>query len=346
MKAGRSRGSMVTWCSCMGLLLEGGLPLVRAAEVALRQTADGRFRDDLEDLVARVRKGLSLADAMAAAPDRFPRSLVEAVRGGEASGRLDETLLRWAEFASLREGLQARVAGALVYPAVVLLCVAGVAAFLLAFIVPKMVRIFAANGAVLPWQTQAVMKAAALVLSPWTWGLLLAGALAAALALRVEGLRLLAEGLARRLPVVGGLLRSWATATFCGFCSVFLRGGISVPRALELCSGLADTEGTRRALTEAASSVTAGRDLTLSLVGAGVVGDDVACLVGTGAQTDALARVMETAAAVEAHRVEETTGRVVAVLEPVTVLALGLVVTSILVAVYLPVITMASAMVR
>ena len=330
----------------MGLLLEGGLPLARAAEVAWRQTADGGFRDDLEDLVGRVLVGRSLAGAMEDNPGRFPRSLVEAVRGGEAAGRLDETLLRWAEFASLREGLRARVVGALVYPAVVLATVGGVVAFLLAFIVPKMVRIFASHGAELPWQTVKVLQASSLVLWPWTWVALGLATLLGALALRSEGARLALEGLLRRLPVVGGLLRSWATATFCGFCSVFLRGGLTVPRALELCAGLADTEGARRALTEAAGAVTAGRDLPGSLLVAGVVADDVACLVGTGAQTDALARVMETAAAVEAHRVEETTGRVVAVLEPATVVLLGLVVASILVAVYLPVITMASAMVR
>jgi len=337
---------VAAWSQSMSLLLTSGVSVAQAIELTWQQTSDAAFRQDLDGVLARLMAGRSLSQAMAEVGDRFPPSLVEAVRAGERSGRLDHVLARWSRRRMTADRLGQQVRAALVYPACVLVVTAGIFGFLLTFVVPKLVRLYAGHGAELPGLLTALLTMTSWCTQPAALvGLALAAAAAVAAVRRPRGRELLVSA-ALRLPLVGGVLKGALLGGVCAYVALFVGGGLPVPRALELCGDMVDHPVPAAAVRAAAADVTAGRDLGAALAATGFFPEDVLSLVDTGARTNELEVVLEQAAQSHDHVVETGTSTIVSFVEPALLSLMGAVVAVLVVTIYLPLLRLTTLLVR
>lgn len=337
-----NRREVAVFLRQLATLLRAGLPLVRALEVLERQGGEGALRGVVGDLVARLRAGGSLAEAMAAHPGVFSALDLSMVRAGEAGGALDVVLERLAQFAEKSLLLRARIRTALIYPAVVLAVAGGILATLLAFVVPRFQQIFAdlLKGAPLPPLTQAVLDLSNGVREHWVAGAVAVGLLAVLgpVVLRTRGGRRARDAGLRRVPGLGAFLLKAAVARGTRTLGTLLASGVPILPALLIARDVCGQTQVADELTRVHDRVKAGESLAGPLAAGGVFPPLVASLVDVGEQSGQLPAMLTRVADIYEEEVDQAAAGLGAALEPVLILFLALVVGVIVVALFLPIV--------
>ena len=217
-------------------LLAAGVPLSRALVILQREAASPVAAAKWKELHSLVVDGLPLADAMAKAPDVFPRVYVAMVQAGETGGFLDVVLTQIADFQSREKELRSKVTSAMLYPCILVTLALAVLLFLLLFFIPNFQKLFAGFGGTLPLITRLIIGASTIVRS---YGLFVAaGLFVAVLLIRHWFLsptgRRVWEGLLLRLPMVGRLVAQFAMARFCRMLGTLLAAGVPLVQALQV----------------------------------------------------------------------------------------------------------------
>lgn len=329
----------------IGLMLESGTKIHEALAFAYMQSEDARLRETLADLHGAVARGKPLAHAMEAHPREFPRSLRMAVRAGEDSGTLAQVLRCLSEHYGHERKTRERLLNSLVYPLTVSMICLGVFAFLLVFIMPKLLRIHALNGVELPWLTALLLHLGKLAVSPLGLGALaVGGGLAVALAGTAEG-RGLVERLLHRLPVIGPVLHSGRVARFCGLLSVLLRGGMPLNAALDHLAARFDDEAFSRSIEEVSHGLLRGESFAVAMRDRRVLPEDVIHLLQAGQETDRIEPLLDEAAQMHRELVHGRSKTLLSLVEPAFILVLGSGVALMVIAMYLPLIRLTSCFV-
>lgn len=150
MFLGRARAELTGTTRLLATLLKAGIPLIDALGSVIQQVEDPYLSTTLRQIREDVRGGVSMADAVAAHPELFDPLFANMVRAGEASGALDDVLRRLADFMQAQARMKNRVSAAMTYPMIMAVMGVGVVSFLLAFVVPKIVKVVTKKGTVLP----------------------------------------------------------------------------------------------------------------------------------------------------------------------------------------------------
>jgi general secretion pathway protein F len=305
-----------------GQTVEGALEMV-AADLPNRRLAGALGR-----VLERVRTGSALSDALAQEPDCFPRLYVAMVRAGEASGRLEESL---AELAALREraaALKSRLVSALIYPALLVLTALGALTVLMTVVVPQFEPLFAQAGAALPGSTRLVLAAAAFLQAQGAALLLalLLGLLLLSWLLRREGPGRAFDRLLLGLPGIGRLLRERITAQLTRGLASLLAGGLDLPTTLGMSRDLVGNRWAQAAMEQVIGGVRQGRPLSDCLGESAVLVPAAVKMLRVGEESGRLGIVAAHLADAFEERVATRLGRLVAVIEPVLVIVLGVLV--------------------
>ena len=305
-----------------GQTVEGALALAR------EEVPDRGLAAALEGVLLKVRAGSSLSDALAAEPRYFPPLYVSLVRAGEASGRLGPSLDELGTMRERTEELRSKLTSALIYPCVLLLTAIGAVIVLLTVVVPRMAPMFAQAGAALPASTKLVLAATDLLRD---YGFLLLALAAAALLLgerllRRPGPRRLFDAWTLRLPLLGPLLRDRITAQLCRALATCLGGGLDLPSALVVSRDILGNLYARAAMDQVVTAVRTGRTVADSLAQAGIMTPLAVKMLRVGEESGRLQIVAAHLAGTFEDRVATRLQRLVAIIEPATVIVLGLVV--------------------
>ena len=305
-----------------GQTVEGALALAR------EEVPDRVLAVALEGVLLKVRGGSSLSDALAAEPRHFPPLYVSLVRAGEASGRLGASLAELATMRERTEALRAKLTSALIYPTVLFLTAIGAVILLLTVVVPRMEPMFAQAGAALPASTRVVLGLADLVREQ---GLLLLAITAAVLFLAERALRRPGPGRGGgrwllRLPLDGSPLRGRPTGQLRRALATCLGGGLDLPAAMAVSRDVLDNLHARAAMDEAITRVRIGRTVADSLAAAGIMAPLAVKMLRVGEESGRLQPVAAHLAGTFEDRVATRLQRLVAIIEPATVILLGLVV--------------------
>ena len=217
-------------------LLTAGVPLSRALTILYKECSNPVAGEKWKELHDLVIDGVALAEAMSRAPETFPRVYVAMVEAGEAGGFLDVVLGQIADFQAREKELRAKVAAALMYPAVLLFLAVSVVIFLLVFFIPRFQTLFEGFDAALPLLTQVIIAVSDSVRH---YGLYLAGAIGVAIYLgrdwlRKESGRRTYEMVLLRAPVIGPLAAQIAMARFCRMLGTLLGAGVSLMSGLDV----------------------------------------------------------------------------------------------------------------
>lgn len=321
----------------LSLLLRAGVPLAESLEVLTRGRND-KAAAVLEDVRDRVIRGESLGDAMAAHGDWFDTLFVSAVRVGELTGSLDESLLNLAEHLRARQTLRHQLTTALTYP-VILVCVGtAVVIFLMSYVVPQLLSVLVASGRPLPSSTMLLKGLSDLLVDHWLLILLGTGALlvAGAAAYRRESVRRAWHRAQLRVPILGPLIQKSVVAQFAQQMSVLLKTGIPFVEAVRAVKELARNLVLTDELDAMARSVESGGDIAPTLERSRLFPPVVAHLVAVGQESGELTEMLDTLRSRYETEVSIATSRFTAALEPLLIVLLAAVVGFVVFACLMP----------
>ena len=327
----------------LATLLQAGLPLDRVLEL-LESLApeDSRTRAVLGDLQGRVRGGSDLSAALAEHPRLFSGFYVNMVRAGEASGALEQSMARLAEFLERSRAVRATVINALIYPAILLTAAIVSLSLILAVVVPRISQMFADAGESLPWYTQLVVAAGNGVERYW-W-LMLGVVVAAAFALRQDYAsprgRERWDRILLGLPVVGPLVEKIEAGRFSRSLGTMLGSGVPLLDAVGISKAIISNTRIAQGVEKVAGSIREGEGVAVPLQREGVLPEMAAKLIRVGEESGRLEEMLLKVADIYEHEVDTSIRRMVAVLAPGLVLALAGLIMGIMVSLVVPIITL------
>lgn len=328
LSAGRIRsGDLAELTRALAALLSTGLPLPRALAVA-HDIAPPALRSALMDVQTRLEGGSTFADALGEHPHAFPPSYVGLVRAGERAGRLETAVARLAEAIEGEQQFRARLLTAAIYPS--LLAVVGGAAILVLLLVvlPRFGALLGSSGSTLPRSTATVL-ALSTALRAHVLLLAVGAGLAAALGLWLAGARE-AAGVRSRLllstPVVSRFYREVLAARTARTVAILLDGGAPVVSALEDAARSLDDTAARAEVQRVRARVREGSSIAAAMSEGSLFPPLFARLVAAGEESGQLASFFGRAAELFEERAKRSAARFVALAEPALIVAFGVVV--------------------
>uniref|UniRef100_A0A831U3H9 General secretion pathway protein F n=1 Tax=Geobacter metallireducens TaxID=28232 RepID=A0A831U3H9_GEOME len=323
----------------LATLVGSQVPLFEAVATLGEQEGPGELKRALGRIKERLAEGASLARALSLEPRLFSESYVAMVAAGEASGSLDTVLERLALFLEEQRAIRSKVTASLAYPILMVVVGGGVMLFLLTFVIPRIVTIFEDNRAALPFITIALIKTSDFLRHYW-WALLgLAGGTVVLYrrSITTEGFRLRRDRWLLRLPVVGGLLRHLILSRFAKVLGLLLASGVPVIRALEITAQVVVNRVYRGSLHAIAAELAEGGNLSGALRKGTLFPPLLVHMVAVGEKGGELEEMLAKAGTAFEREFDTAVSGLMALLEPLLVLAMGLAVGLVVLAVLLPI---------
>jgi general secretion pathway protein F len=331
---------LAIWTRQLAGLITSGLPLERALTALTDETENERERHLVAALRAEVNAGSSFGKALARFPREFPEIYTAVIGAGEQSGNLGLVLERLADDLEDRQALQARLLGAALYPAIVSVVAIAIVLFLVAYVVPQVANVFAGTKRALPFLTVAMLAISAAV-RQWGWvALLLAigGTIAGRLALRNPATRERFDAAWLQLPLIGRLSRGYNAARFASTLALLAGAGVPILKALQAAAETLRNRAMRADALDALVLVREGAPLASAMAQKKRFPGLLSMFARLGEQTGQLPTMLQRAANQLGAEVQRRAMQLATVLEPLLIVAMGLIVMLIVLAVLLPII--------
>ena len=332
----------------LATLIDSGLPLLRSLTVLAKQERDVVLRTTINKLADAVQGGSTFSDGLAQHPAIFNDLYVNMVRAGELGGVLELVLTRLAEFQEKAAKTRNKVKAAMVYPIIVMVMAVAIMGFLLVFIVPKFEAIFhdMLGDKPLPTITLFVISISKFVQDHW---LFLIGAIIAAVAgykfaNRTARGRVLFDRFRLRVPLFGDLIRKSAISRFSRTLGTLVTSGVPILQALNITRETAGNTVIARAISRVHDSVKEGESIVQPLEASGVFPPMVISMIDVGEETGQLPEMLLKIADVYDDEVDNAVNGLTAMLEPVMIVFLALVVGTIVIALFMPLISIISGL--
>ncbi|WP_255989363.1 type II secretion system inner membrane protein GspF [Chitinolyticbacter albus] len=326
----------------LATLLDAGLPLEQALSVLIEQSEGDREKRIAASLRSEILAGASLSQALSRQQQAFPELYRTIVAAGEESGKAAAVMQRLADYLEARAALAAKVGLAFIYPIVVMAVSILVVIGLLTWVVPQMVTVFQSAKQELPFLTRAMLWASAVVRD---WGLallvlLVLAGVGAWRALKVESIKRAFHAWRLQLILFGRFERASNTARLASTLAILVGSGVPLLRALSAAAGVMANLPLRDAVNEAASQVREGVTLSRALSQSKLFPPVLIHLIASGEATGRLEYMLDKAAAQQSQELENRVATFTGLLGPFMVLAMGIVVLLIVLAILLPVFEM------
>ena len=325
----------------LATLLGAGLPLDRSLVILIDLADDPRVLQMTSNVLDRVRGGAALSEALEAQSGAFSRFYVNMVRAGEMGGALEGVLNRLSEYLMRAKELRDSVVSALIYPAV-LLAVSTISVFvLMVFVVPNFTQLFEDADEALPLLTQVVVGSAEFLSDLW-W-MLLAGLLVLLLAIRQmlarPALRLRWDGYLLRLPLVGDLVRKLEAARFSRTLGTLLGNGVPLLTALSIVRETLGNRALAAGMAAAVAGLKEGRGMSEPLLTANLFPRLGLQMIKVGEETGRLEEMLLQVAGIYDREVRTAVQRMLALLEPILIVTLGLVIAVIILSILIAIVS-------
>ncbi|SOB97552.1 general secretion pathway protein F [Alloalcanivorax xenomutans] len=326
----------------LATLLKSGLPVEQALSAVAKQAANPRVERIMMAVRAKVLEGFSLARALAEFPRAFPEMYRATVAAGEQSGHLEQVLEQLADYLETRHDTGRSVSQAMIYPAFIMVFSMVLIAFLMTFVVPKMVAVFENRDQKLPTITEVVIWLSDFS-RDWGWlvVLVLIGAIALfARALREPGFRLRVHRRLVNIPLVGTMLRASDSARLASTLGILGRSGVPLVDALFIAAQVVGNLAIREAVKNAAARVREGGNLSRALDKSGFFPPMLVQMIASGETSGELDHMLTRAADYQERELNSTVSTLVGLLGPIMLLVMAGFVIMIVLAVMLPIMQM------
>jgi type IV pilus assembly protein PilC len=326
----------------LATLIDVGMPLMRGLHILQEQAENRALKSIIVDVAAAIEGGSSLSEALAAHPKIFSPLYVNMVKAGEMGGMLEVALRRQAEFMEKALKIKGRIKAAMFYPVAVMVAAAGILILLMVFIIPRFQTVFDGllNGRPMPPFTVLVLNISEMFRSHYLTVGTIGFALVVALQLliRTRAGRPLFDRCKLALPVVGRIVRKAALSRFARTFGTLLGSGVPILPALTIVKETAGNVVVGGVISKIHDSVMEGGSIAVPLKESRIFPAMVSGMVDVGEQTGALPDMLMKIADTCDEEVDNAVGAMTSLLEPVMIVFLAVVVGSIVIAMFLPII--------
>lgn len=326
-------------------MIDAGLPIVQCLDILQSQEENSTFKAILKDIKEQVESGTTLADAMRRHPKQFDDLFVNMIAAGEAGGILDTILARLAGYIEKAAKLKAKVKGAMTYPLVTLGIAVIVLAIILVFVIPVFQKMFSEMGAALPLPTMMVVQLSEFVKSNILYmiGALVLFIFALKKYYATEKGRVAIDHFLLIMPVIGILLRKVAVAKFTRTMGTMLASGVAILDALEIVAKTAGNKVIEAAVYKVRSAIAEGQTMADPLIETNVFPPMVCQMIAVGETTGALDVMLGKIADFYDEEVDQAVANLTSLIEPFMLVFLGVTIGGLVIAMYLPIFKIASA---
>ncbi|MFA5606278.1 MAG: type II secretion system F family protein [Leucobacter sp.] len=337
-----SLSDLATMTRQLSGMINAGVPLLRSITIIAGQTQQKTLRQALDQVQRDIETGGSFSQALQQQPDVFPPLMVSVVRVGETGGFLGTSLKSLADTYQRDSELRNKIKAATTYPLVVLvIAVLGMVAMVW-FVVPVFEGMFSGLGTTLPGPTQFLVNLSANM--TWLAPLLLVLAIAIGVYWRLNknrpGVRAVVDPIQLKLPVFGSLIRRIQVTRFSRNLSMLLSSGVPLTQALAVTAESSGNAVIQRAVLDALESVREGGSLSAPLARATVFPPTLAHMVAVGEESGSLPEMLASIAETTENEVNTEADQLASTLEPLLLVVVGALVGAMVIALYLPILTL------
>jgi type IV pilus assembly protein PilC len=329
----------------LATLLKAGMPLVQSLDILRRRVNNPVFKGVLDDVHERVRGGASLSEAFEAHGALFPGIYTASLLAGEKSGGLEQVLRRYVAYVKVVGTVKRKTLSALIYPAILVLLSFVVVAIIVLRVVPEFGAFYENFGRELPLTTRIIVAVSNLARDWWLG--LLGVALGLSLAVytwsRREENRTRLHRLLLRLPFAGPTARKFATSQLARTLATLLGGGIPLVNAITVAGRAIGNRHMAAELEVVGQRVREGDSMAAAMAASGEFPDVAVKMVEVGESTGALQDMLNSLSDFYDEEIETTLARFVTLIEPILLVIMGLIIATLLLALYLPVFQLSSA---
>ena len=323
-------------------LLIAGLPLVDALGILVDQAEKKSAKALFADIREQIRGGKSLSAVLETYERDFSSIYVHMVRAGEASGALDQILFRLAEFLEKQSALKHKVTNAVLYPTLMLVVGISVLFFLMTFVVPKITAVFADMNQALPWPTVVLMSVSSFFADYWmaVVGLIISVIFLVRRSIRTEKGRMAADRITLRLPLIGDVARMVSISRLTGTLATMLASGVQLLDALDVSKRVMNNRVLEEAVEGARQNIREGETIADPLKRSGEFPALVTHMIAVGERSGEMEEMLRRVSQIFDGEVERVITRLTSLMEPIMILAMGIIVFFIVVAILLPIFEM------
>jgi type IV pilus assembly protein PilC len=332
----------------LATLIDAGLPLLRGLNVLAKQERDSVLKKTINKLADSIQGGSTFSEGLAQHPRIFNDLYVNMVKAGELGGVLEVVLTRLAEFQEKAQKIKNKIVAAMVYPLIVLVLAVGIMTFLLVFIVPRFEAIFhdMLGDKPLPAITIFVISVSSFVQNHWA--ILLGGFAALSIGYKViartRAGRNFLDRVKLRAPLFGDLIRKTAISRFSRTLGTLVTSGVPILQALTITRETAGNRVIARAISQVHDCVKEGESIVMPLEASGAFPPMVISMIDVGEETGRLPEMLLKIAEVYDDEVDNSVAALTSLLEPIMIVFLALVVGTIVIALFMPLISIISGL--
>lgn len=329
----------------LATMVAAGVPLVQSFDIVAKGTDSPAFKTLILDIKTEIEAGRSFSEALKKFPLYFDDLFCNLIHAGETSGSLDQMLDRIATYKEKSEALKAKLKKAILYPTAVLIIAMGVSIILLIFVVPQFEQLFKSFGAQLPAFTLMIIQLSNFLQEKWPF--LLAGAIGIGFLFKhfkktSKSFREFLDRLVLKIPVVGNIIHKAAIARYARTLSTTFAAGVPLTEALDAVAGAAGNVVYSNAILNIRSEVTTGSQIQAAMRNTQVFPNMVVQMVAIGEESGSLDAMLTKVANIYEAEVDVAVDGLSSLLEPVIMVILGVIVGSLVIAMYLPIFKMGS----
>jgi len=330
----------------LATLLKAGMPLVQSLDILRQRVPNLLLKSVLDDVHERVRGGNSLSEAFEAHGTLFPGVYTASLLAGEKSGNLEQVIRRYVSYVKVVSGVKRKTISALVYPLILLVLSCIVVSIIVLRVVPEFGGFYNQFGKELPLSTRLlvglsefagtylvliILAVVGAAVGFWMW-------------LKAPGNRRRFDKMTLRVPMLGGIAQKFATSQASRTLATLLGGGIPLVNAIDISSRATTNQFMAHELQLAAQQVREGRALATAMNESGAFPDVAIKMVEVGESTGALQEMLNSLSDFYDEEIETTLSRFVTLVEPALLVIMGLVIAGLLLALYMPMFNLSSAL--
>jgi len=326
-------------------MIDAGLPLLQCLDILQAQQENPTFKKILKETKLSVESGETFANSLGKFPKVFDELYVNMVAAGEAGGILDIILRRLSAYMEKMAKLKKKVKGAMMYPGITMAVAVVVVGIIMVFVIPVFSDMFEGMGSSLPAPTLVVVGISDFVIGNIWY--LLGGGFFTMVSIKkfyaTQKGQIIIDDFSLKVPVFGLLIRKVAVAKFTRTMGTMMSSGVSILEALEIVARTAGNKTVEFAVQDVKSGISEGRSMADPLLESGVFPSMVCSMIAVGESTGALDTMLEKIADFYDDEVDQAVSNLTDMIEPLLMVFLGVVVGGIVIAMYLPIFSMAAA---
>jgi type IV pilus assembly protein PilC len=331
----------------LATLLKAGMPLVQSLELLKRRVESPVFRAMLDDVYEKVRSGTALSDAFGAHESHLPTIYTASLLAGERSGSLDSVLRRFVEYSKVIDTIKRKMVSALVYPSILITLALFLVGVIVVWVVPAFSDFYASfNASKLPLVTRIIVGVSDFIRGQFlilviAVPLLVGGAISW---VRRPGQKTRFDRLILRVPMLGDVAQKFSTSQMARTLATLLGGGLPLVQALDIASRAMANQFMAQQLAVVAVRVKEGESFSGALQARRIFPDVAVKMAEVGESTGALQEMLNTVADFYDEEINTTMERFVTLVEPTLLVVMGIVIASLLIALYMPIFQLSSVL--